>query len=65
MHDERLTLDEAAVLLLIDRQTIERWLEEGLAREQHGDQTLIRREDLDTFLLRNGQGLSRDAAMEE
>jgi hypothetical protein len=53
------------VLLLIDRQTIERWLEEGLAREQHGDQTLIRREDLDTFLLRNGQGLSRDAAMEE
>jgi excisionase family DNA binding protein len=65
MHDERLTLDEAAVLLLIDRQTIERWLEEGLAREQHGDQTLIRREDLDTFLLRNGQGISRDAAMEE
>lgn len=42
---ERLTLDEAAVLLLIDRQTIERWLDEGLARERRGDEIMLRREE--------------------
>jgi hypothetical protein len=53
------------VLLLTDRQTIERWLGEGLEREERGGETVIRRADLDAFLLRNGQGVSRDAALED
>lgn len=65
MDDERLTVDEAAVLLLTDRQTVKRWLAEGLAGERRGDETVIRRADLDAFLLRNGQGISRDAALED
>lgn len=65
MQDERLTLDEAAVLLQIDRRTVDLWLAEGLAHEQRGEETLIRRADLDEFLLRNGQGIARDAALED
>ncbi|MEN9936780.1 MAG: Helix-turn-helix domain [Chloroflexota bacterium] len=65
MHNEHLTVDEAAVLLQINRQTVEMWLSEGLQHERRGDEMVIRREDLDAFLLRNGQGVSRDAALED
>jgi hypothetical protein len=65
MDDERLTLEEAAVLLQIDRRTIEAWFSEGLPHEERGAETFIRRGDLDRFLLRNNQGISRDAALED
>ncbi|MFO7168070.1 MAG: helix-turn-helix domain-containing protein [Chloroflexota bacterium] len=64
MSEEYLTLDEAALLLQINRETIEMWLEEGLPYEERAGAPAIRRSDLDEFLLRHGQGRARDAAME-
>jgi excisionase family DNA binding protein len=62
MQAEYLTVDEAAVLMLIDRETIVKWFDEGLPYEERGGERLVRHADLDAFLVRNGQGLARDAS---
>lgn len=65
MESELLTIDEAAHMLNIGRETVERWIERGLpvTREADGEQ-LVARADLDAFLAQEGQGHVRDAATE-
>lgn len=61
MDDERLTIEEAAHLLNIDVETIERWLERGLPAEREASGAVrVRRADLDAFLAAEDQGTPRD-----
>jgi excisionase family DNA binding protein len=63
--EELLTVEQAAHLLNIGRETIERWIERGLPTIERDDGAqLILRADLDAFLAEEGQGRSRDAASE-
>lgn len=65
MKEELLTIEQAARLLNIGRETVERWIERGLPTVKQEDGTqLIQRSDLDAFLVAQGQGRSRDAASE-
>lgn len=65
MDDKLLTLEQASLLLEVDRETVERWVERGLAAARGADgEPRIARADLDAFLAREGQGRSRDAAEE-
>jgi len=65
MQDELLTIEEAGHLLQIETLTIEGWMERGLQHTTRDDgAAVIRRGDLDAFLLSEGQGYSRDAATE-
>jgi excisionase family DNA binding protein len=65
MHEELLSVEQAAHLLNIGVETVERWIERGLPTIA-GDEgrQLIMRADLDAFLAEEGQGRSRDAASE-
>lgn len=64
-REELLTVEQAAHLLNIGAETVERWIERGLPTlEGDEGQPLIRRGDLDAFLAEEGQGRSRDAATE-
>lgn len=63
MDEEVLTIDEAAVLMQNKADTVRAWIERGLPTVQRDDGTIgIRRADLDAFLLKEGQGVARDAA---
>jgi excisionase family DNA binding protein len=63
VEDDVLTIDEAAVLMQNDADTVRAWIERGLPTVQRADGTVgIRRADLDAFLLKEGQGLARDAS---
>ncbi|HMQ30761.1 MAG TPA: helix-turn-helix domain-containing protein [Chloroflexaceae bacterium] len=65
MNDELLTIEEAANLMEIDHETVRKWIDRGLPTvEGPAGTTQIRRADLDTFLRKEGQGRSRDAATE-
>lgn len=65
MDDRLLTVDDAALMLEIDRETVERWIARGLPAARGDDGApRIARADLDAFLAREGQGRSRDAATE-
>lgn len=65
MQNEQLTIDAAAQLLQIDPTTIQAWLERGLPYTSDTNGTIvIQRGDLDSFLAREGQGVTRDAATE-
>jgi excisionase family DNA binding protein len=65
MPEELLTVAEAAHLLNINAETVERWIERGLPTMAGDDDSpLIRRADLDAFLAEENQGRSRDAATE-
>jgi excisionase family DNA binding protein len=65
MDQELLTIDEAAHMLNIGRETVERWIERGLPAARDADGELrIGRAELDAFLTREGQGRARDAATE-
>jgi hypothetical protein len=65
MQNEQLTIDAAAQLLQIDPTTIQAWLERGLPYTADANGTIvIQRGDLDSFLAREGQGVTRDAATE-
>ncbi len=65
MSDELLTIEEVAKLLENDAETVRKWIARGLPTvEGPAGTTRIRRADLDAFLRREGQGVSRDAATE-
>lgn len=65
MNNELLTIDEAAHLLNIGRETVERWLERGLeARREANGEVMIARADLEAFLAQEDQGTPRDPATE-
>ena len=65
MQNEALTIDAAAQLLQVDPTTIQAWLDRGLPYTSDADGgILIQRGDLDSFLAREGQGVTRDAATE-
>jgi excisionase family DNA binding protein len=65
LDEQLLTVEEASLILEIDRETVERWLARGLPASRGADGELrIRRADLDAFLAQEGQGRSRDAATE-
>lgn len=65
MPEELLTVAEAAHLLNINAETVERWITRGLPTMEGDDGSpLIRRADLDAFLAAEDQGRSRDAATE-
>jgi len=65
MDDKLLTIDEAAVMMQTEATTIRRWIERGLRTTERDDGTLmVAREDLNTFLIQEGQGQARDAADE-
>ena len=65
MHEELLTVEEAAHLLNIGAETVERWIARGLPTLERDDGAqVIRRADLDAFLAEEHQGRSRDAATE-
>lgn len=63
MDDEVLTIDEAAVLMQNEADTVRAWIERGLPTVQREDGTVgIRRSDLNAFLQKEGQGVAHDAA---
>jgi excisionase family DNA binding protein len=65
MREELLTVEQAAHLLNISAETVERWIARGLPTLAPADGTrMIMRADLDAFLAEEGQGRSRDAASE-
>lgn len=65
MDDKLLTIDEAAVMMQTEAATVRRWIERGLRTTERDDGTImVAREDLNTFLLGEGQGEARDAAEE-
>lgn len=65
MDEQLLTVEEASLILEIDRETVERWIARGLPAVTGADgEPRISRADLDAFLANEGQGRSRDAATE-
>jgi excisionase family DNA binding protein len=65
MDDKLMTIDEAAVMMQTEADTVRSWIDRGLRTSERDDGTImIAREDLNTFLLQEGQGQARDAAEE-
>jgi excisionase family DNA binding protein len=66
MKHELVSIDEAAELTQVHSDTVRAWIARGLQTVASADGTpRIRRADLDAFLLRDGQGVARDAARED
>ncbi len=65
MDDKLMTIDEAATMMQTEADTVRRWISRGLRTTERDDGTLmVAREDLNAFLLSEGQGEARDAAEE-